>query len=155
MDIMKNLNQRLTVEEGKVCYGGEEKIKEVLEKSPIQLPSDYVDFLACISGEDNIGIAFSVDGSGNEIFIWSAEMALMKYEEFDLPIPNHKEFMESVWLLGDDVGDLVFFYGEGNNGFGIYRASAGGIGFKHAEKIANTLTEFLVDGIGIDIAITL
>ncbi len=49
----------------------------------------------------------------------------------------------------------MYFYGEGNEGFGIYRAEAGALDIRDSDKIADSLTEFLVNGIGIDIAITL
>ncbi len=63
--------------------------------------------------------------------------------------------MEEVWLIGDDLGDLVYFYAKGKAGYGIYRTDAGDMSFTYAEKIADPLKEFLVDGIGIDVAVTL
>lgn len=33
--------------------------------------------------------------------------------------------MEEVWLIGDDLGDLVYFYAKGKAGYGIYRTDAG------------------------------
>lgn len=154
MDILNNLNHRLSICEGAVCYGGEENIKKVVSKSPIQLPEDYIEFLKCISGGDNLGIAFLVDNDGCEISIWSAGFALVKLEEFYFA-PILADFFEHAWLVGDDLGDLVYFYGEGKDGFGLYRVGAGSLGFEYAEKIADTLTDFLVNGIGIDVAITL
>lgn len=63
--------------------------------------------------------------------------------------------MNCTWMIGDDVGDLIYFYGEGNGGFGIYRAEAGALDINDSDKIADSLTEFLVEGVGIDVAITL
>ena len=51
------------------------------------------------------------------------------------------------------MGDKVYCYGEGKDGFGIYSIDAGGLGFEYANKIADTLTDFLVKGIGIDGAV--
>lgn len=154
MDIIKMLNQRLSFDEEEICYGGEEKIKKVLSESPVILPEDYIEFLLSVSGDGNYGISFPVDEGGEEIVIWSAETALLKkYEDFNLPF--YKEFLEHAWLLGDDLGDFVYFYGEGTEGFGIYRGSAGSLNFNNAAKIANSLTDFLVNGTGIDVAITL
>lgn len=153
MDIIKNLNYRLSYDEEDICHGGEEKIRKVLNASPVQLPEDYIEFLKFISGDKNYGISLFVDEGNLEIVIYSAEMALVKREEFNFP--STKEFMERAWLLGDDLGGLVYFYGEGRDGFGIYRGSAGGLNYEYAKKIADSLTEFLVNGVGIDIAITL
>lgn len=43
--------------------------------------------------------------------------------------------IRKTWIIGGDLGDLVYFYGEGKDGFGLYRGDAGGLGFEYAEKI--------------------
>lgn len=132
------------------------KLLTVIEQCPVALPNDYIVFLRSISGSKESGISFSVDESGNLINIWSARMALMKYMEFNsFNSLLTKNFLRQAWLIGDDLGDLVYFYGNGREGNGLYRTGAGDLGFERAEKIADTLTEFLVDGVGIDVAITL
>ena len=60
---------------------------------------------------------------GLEIVIWDASMAIEKREEFFAP--SSHDFMEKGWHIGDDLGDLVFCYGEGEEGLGIYRVGAG------------------------------
>lgn len=152
MDIMSNLNKRLTtvVDSGGVCPGGEEYIKKVMEQSPVKLPDDYIDFLRVISGDKNIGISFQVDGKGREFFIWSAKFA---YEcvtiEYDEPV--YENFLKCTWLIGDDVGENRYFYGEGNEGFGIYRTDAGEMDPYNPVKIADSLTDLLVNGVGLDV----
>lgn len=153
MDILKNLHHRLTLEEETVCYGGEENINKVISESPIKLPEDYIEFLRSISGEDNPGIAFLVDNEGSEICIWSAGFSLEKRKEFRHPF--FADLLERAWIIGCDLGDLVYFYGEGKDGFGLYRDEDSSLCFEDAEKIADSLTDFLVKGVGIDVAITL
>lgn len=153
MDIISSLNERLTIVEHGICHGGEGEVQKVLNQSPVKLPDDYIEFLRIISGEKNLGVGFEVDHGGKEIYIWSAGLSLEKRLEFDEP--TYKEFQDCSWLIGDDLGGLVYFYGVGNEGFGLYRGSAGALDYKFAKKIANSLTDFLVDGVGIDIAITL
>ena len=65
--------------------------------------------------------------------------------------PMKENFISKVWFIGDDLGDIVYFYGFGNDGFGIYFVETGSLGFEYASKIADTLTDFLVSGIGIDV----
>lgn len=77
-------------------------------------------------------------------------MAGLKRQEYNEPF--NQDFLNNVWLFGDDLGGFVYFFGTGKDGFGLYRTSAGCLSIQHAEKIFNTITEFLVDGIGIDIA---
>ena len=40
---------------------GEDKIKKVLNESPIKLLDDYIGFLRVISGGENVEISFQVD----------------------------------------------------------------------------------------------
>jgi len=63
--------------------------------------------------------------------------------------------MKCAWLIGDDVGDLMYFYGEGDEGFGIYKAEAGALDISDSSKIADSLTDLLVNGVGLDILFTL
>lgn len=158
MDILKNLNHRLTLDSKGIVPGGEEDIKEVIEESPIQLPEDYLNFLHMISGNEKNGISFLVDQdidpkSTLTISIWSAGFSLEKLEEFLDPFPDD-EFFDNAWMIGDDVGDFVYYYAEGKEGFGLYRDEAGILCIESADKIADSLTDLLVNGVGIDVAIT-
>ena len=153
MDILGTINERLVFDPDDICPGGEDDIAEVIRLSPVSLPDDYLDLLRQVSGGDSCGPEFEVEDEGLSISIWSAGMALEKLEEFDRPA--NRGFLGKAWLFGDDLGDLVYFYGDGKDGFGLYRSSAGRPGFENAEKIAGTLTAFLVDGTGIDIATSL
>ena len=160
MDILKNLNYRLMIDSDSVGVvpGGEEYIKEVIEQSPIQLPEDYLTFLHIISGNEGSGISFSVDKSVKPnstltIFIWSASYSLDKLDELSEAIPDN-EFFDNAWMIGDDLGDFVYYYAEGKEGFGLYRDKAGILCIEKAEKIADSLTDLLVKGVGIDTAIT-
>jgi len=152
MDIISNLNERLTIiDDGSgVCHGGEEYIKKVVEQSPVKLPDDYVDFLKVISGANNIGISFKVDGGVQEFFIWGAKFA---YEcvntEYSHPV--YADFLSCTWLIGDDVGEFRYFYGEGAEGFGIYKTTAGEMDICGSNKIADSLTDLLINGVGLDI----
>ena len=158
MDILKNLNSRLTIDSDlvEIVPGGEEDIKEVIEQSPIQLPEDYLNFLHAISGSKKSCITFLVDKSDDStlsISIWSARYSLEALEEFSDSISDD-EFFDNAWMIGDDLGDFVYYYAEGKEGFGLYRDEAGILCIEKAEKIADSLTDFLVKGIGIDVALT-
>lgn len=150
MNIIENINKKLVFDKDEICAGGENDIKEVIRISPVSLPEDYIEFLRQISGEDSYGPEFEVEDEGLSIWIWSAKVALESLEEF-----NNPNFVSNVWLFGNDLGDLVYFFGTGKDGFGLYRTSAGCLSFEHAEKISDTLTDFLVNGVGIDIATSL
>lgn len=115
-------------------------------------------FLHTISGNEGSGISFSVDKSVKPIstltmFIWSASYSLDKLDELSEAIPED-EFFDNAWMIGDDLGDFVYYYAEGKEGFGLYRDEAGILCIEKAEKIADSLTDFLVKGTGIDVALT-
>ena len=160
MNILKNLNKRLLLIDGNPCYGGEDLVKQVIETSPISLPQDYIEFLKEFSGDaDSLGIELKVSIPGDEtgtrsLSFYSAQFALEKHEEYKVfSAPLYDEIIDSIWLIGDDLGDLLYFYGEGNDGFGLYVSDAGALSFEDADKISSTLTELLVNGAGIDTAI--
>ncbi len=160
MNILANLNDRLRLVDGHPSYGGEYSIKQVMETSPIPLPEDYLDFLKSISGtagskEENLGIEIEVKVKDYTLSLWlfSAQFSLEKYREYKVfSAPIYDDIIDQIWLIGNDLGDLLYFYGEGKNGFGLYVADGGSLSFESADKIADTLTDFLVTGIGIDTA---
>ena len=156
MNIIENINERLSFADEDFASGGEQAVAQLIEISPIKLPEDYIEFLKRISGGKNNGIEFNVDGNIRiSICIWNAQEAISNYE-------GNREFMaflndllwNKIWLIGTDLGDLVYFYGEGKDGFGLYRDEMGSLSVDKAEKIADTLTDFLVNGTGIDVAIS-
>ena len=147
MDIISNLNERLRVIDRRNEVV-EEYIKKIVERSPIKLPDDYIDFLKEISCDD-ISVSFEIDGV-KEFVIWSAKFG---YEcvtlEYDDPV--YEKFVSCTWLIGDDLGGDRYFYGEGKEGFGIYKVDAGAMDPDNAEKIADSLTDLLVNGVGLGI----
>ena len=155
MSIIDNINKQLKFDKDEVYQGGKEIIKQIVEKAPIQLPADYYEFLSCISGTGNIGsIEFEIESDDEDIgsipiCLWSANRALSMQNEFAHSMKEN--FISKVWFIGDDLGDMVYFYGYGNDGFGVYFVDAGSLGFEYAYKIADTLTDFLVNGAGIDV----
>ena len=156
MNIIENINERLLLADEDFAGGGEQAIAQLVEKSPIKLPEDYIEFLRNISGAESGGIEFSVDDKEASIWIWDAQTAIQNYEDNKEFNVYNKELLDKIWLIGNDLGDLVFFYGEGKDGFGLYREEMGSlVSVDGADKIADTLMDFLVNGTGIDVAISL
>lgn len=156
MNIIENINERLSLADEDFASGGEQAVAQLVEKSPIKLPEDYIEFLRRISGSESGGIEFIVDDIGASICIWDAQTAIQNYEDDKEFNSYNKDLLDMIWLIGNDLGDLVFFYGEGKDGFGLYREEMGSlVSVDGADKIADTLTDFLVNGTGIDVAISL
>ncbi len=160
MNILENLNDRIQIVDGTPSYGGENAVEQVVATSPIQLPEDYIEFLKSISGqtddeEENVGPEFEVEVEDYTLSLWifSAQHALEKYKDYKIySAPIYDNIIDQIWLIGNDLGDLLYFYGNGTDGFGLYVAEAGSLSFEHADKIADTLTDFLVKGVGINTA---
>ena len=162
LNILENLNSRLLLIDGNPCYGGEDTVRQVIETSPIPLPEDYISFLREISGdtsEENSGVEIKIiipddEDSTLSLAFDSAQAALWRYKEYkEFEAPLYDDIIDKVWLVGCDLGDLLYFYGEGKDGFVLYVAEAGTFCLEDSDKIADSLTDFLVKGVGIDIAI--
>lgn len=165
MNILENLNERLLLIDGNPTYGGEDTVRRVMETSPIPLPEDYIVFLKEISGDisdKNRGVEIKVIIPDNEdstlsLAFYSAQAALEKYQYFSEPFCNHiyDDVIDKIWPIGCDLGDLLYVYGDGKEGFGLYVVEEGCLtgGLVDADKIADSLTDLLVKGIGIDTAI--
>ena len=86
--------------------------------------------------------------------IYSAQQALKMRPEYEeiYSYTDSNGIIDQIWLIGNDLGDLYYFYGQGKEGFGLYVAEDSAIYFENADKIADTLTDFLVKGIGFNTA---
>lgn len=159
MDILEHLNDKIQIINGPPCYGGEDIVRQLVETSPVPLPEDYIDFLKSISGEtddENVGLVFGIKKKDDIqlMQIYSAQQALKLRPEYKeiYSFPDSNGIIDQIWLIGNDLGDLHFFYGKGEEGFGLYVAEDSAIYFENADKIADTLTDFLVNGIGFNTA---
>ena len=66
--------------------------------------------------------------------------------------PCFKEDVKEGIIFATDLGDNVYYYGNGREGIGLYIVGAGdGDFYGEATKFANTFEDFFIEGIGIDI----
>lgn len=159
---MEHLNDKIQIISRTPCYGEDDIVKQIVETFPVSLPEDYIDFLKTISGKtdnENVGLVFGIKIKDNihPMQIYSAQQALKlrpEYEEI-YSFPDSNGIIDQIWLIGNDLGYLHYFYGKGKEGFGLYVAEDSAIYFENAYKIADTLTDFLVNGVGFNTAFTL
>lgn len=145
MESIKKLHSSLSMGEGEMIKGGEKYIEELKEMSPIELPVDYLYFLKDISGtKEYSGMGFEINDTTIEIVIWTAEWSISTNRN------SYLKGLPNAWLIGDDLGDIIFFYGKGQEGTGIYMTDAGALFYTSAKKIADSLTDLLINGIGIE-----
>ncbi len=144
--MINRLNERFSIVEKESIKSGKVGISEVCAKSPFKLPDDYISFLECISGENGSGFYLEADG-WFPLVLYSAEEALSKMQDYDL-------YADDVWIIGDDMGDAAYLYKKDERGTAIYyEDDLGALGAPDNElkKVADTLTDFLINGIGIDV----
>lgn len=117
-----------------------EKEWEKIEKnSPIPLPDDYKEL-------------FSVFGGGSiedmrEDYLIAPLLSFYLWEDMQ-DFDDTMEFWEECPKMipfGDECGDMVYLYGEGNDGLGIYICDHGAIYMEDMEKVATTFTEMFTD----------
>lgn len=146
-DMINELNERFSIVQKEDIKSGVKGISKMLAISPIKLPDDYISFLKHISGEGCFGVWLEADGR-YPLWLFSATEAISKMEDY-------KSFLDNIWLIGNDLGDAVYFYQKSETGIGIYYESdIGAMGAPDnpkPQKVADTLTDFLVNGIGIDV----
>ena len=159
MNLLECLNEKIQIIGGTPFDGGEDIVRELAETSPILLPEDYIDFLKMISGntdDGNVGLELGIKIKDNiySMQIYSAQQALKMRPEYEeiYSYTDSNGIIDQIWLIGNDLGDLYYFYGQGKEGFGLYVAEDSAIYFENADKIADTLTDFLVKGIGFNTA---
>lgn len=147
--MLNELHERFSIVQEEDIKSGEKGISEMLENTPLKLPDDYISFLKYISGEGSLGIWLEADGYC-DLRIYSAEEALSKMQDYEL-------YAYEIWIIGDDLGDGAYFYQKDERGIAIYYSDIGAIGVPgsaddiYPKKIADTLADFLLKGIGIDV----
>ena len=149
MKILENLNERLCIyeEEGDINneeeYRGatEQEIKDLEQYAGFKLPEDYIEFL-----KDSMNIAITSKDKGHPVIaFWDVENIMKQREWYSFL--EEEEYKGTTLIIGDDIGDYFLMYQFGEEGFGLYCEDAGG-GLN--TKIAETLTELLVEGKGLD-----
>ena len=93
-----------------------------------------------IATHNGDGIVVSLSGTDNSFLCDLADM------QENYPI----EETGNVIIIGDDMGDSLFLYGEANEGLGLYLADAGAFHKDDYIKLADSISDFFCKGIGIE-----
>jgi len=135
---MENLNKNMKIE----CFedaSSEQEIKEMIEKSKITIPKDYIEI---IQNKSEIEIRVS----GKKIIrIWGAVGCIEMNEAY-----NIQKYLPNTWAIGDDEGGNAIIYSNGKHGFGIYAVSFNDLEEDEKTFIAPSLYDFFVNGIGVN-----
>jgi len=103
------------------------------------LPEEYVQLV----GE---GTEIELGGPDNAyIRIWGPEGCVDMEQGY-----NITHYLPGAIPVGDNGGCDVIYYGNGEKGFGVYKVGLSNPFQEYAVWLADSLTSFLVEGVGID-----
>ncbi|MGD6875806.1 SMI1/KNR4 family protein [Bacillus infantis] len=139
MNILENISSEYTID-AKQAASKEEEIKELLEFSKISVPEEYIRLIRLASD-----IELNVD-SEMYIRIWGASGCIEMNEAYEV-----QKYLPNSLAIGDDEGGGALIYLEGNDGFGVYYNRFADLDIDEAVKIAPSLTDLLVNNVGINI----
>ena len=112
--------------------------------SPVALPDDYCGIIS-EKTEVEIGLKKSV-----YIRIWSAKGCMEMNEAYEI-----QSYLPDALAFADDERCNVLLFTTGKNGKGIYRVSLSDLEPDEIVYIADSLSDFLLKGIGMDTVIDL
>lgn len=119
-----------------------DEINQIIEIAHIPLP----DMLHSFFKE---GVIYSLVIKGTSIiiaFCYVQDLINVKDN-----YPYFKEDIHEGLIFATDLGDDIYYYGNGREGMGLYVVEAGaGNYYEEAIKFANTFEDFFVDGKGIE-----
>ena len=112
-----------------------QEIQKVVDVSPIELPNEYISFLK------EIGRATLSEDCYDVIMnFWN----ISQMEEWLRTSPQFVKTIPAGIPIGDDMGDILYYYGNGNDSLGYYAVEKGsGNFYEDAYKFSDTLIDFL------------
>jgi len=139
MNILDNISSVYTIDARK-SPSKEEEIKELQDFSTIDVPTDYIEIIQQASD-----IEFNIN---NQMYIriWGALGCIEMNEAYEV-----QKYLPNSLAIGDDEGGGVLIYLQGKDGFGIYYNRFADLDIEEAVKVAPTLTELLINNVGVDI----
>lgn len=139
MNILENISSVYTIAASQSPSNGEE-IKALHKISTIDVPTEYIELIQLASE-----IEFNVS---NQMYIriWGALGCIEMNEAYDV-----QKYLPNSLAIGDDEGGGALIYLQGKDGFGIYYNRFTDLDMEEAVKIASSLTELLVNNVGVNI----
>lgn len=138
MNILNNISSMYTIDARK-SPSKEEEIKALQDFSAIDVP---IEFIEIIQSASDIEINVS---DQMYIRIWGASGCIEMNEAYEV-----QKYLPNSIAIGDDEGGGAIIYLQGKDGFGIYYTRFADLDIDEAVKIAPSLTELLVNNVGVN-----
>lgn len=128
----------------KIIYSEEtfspESIDLLKKFSLIEVPQDYLDII-----KEKAEIEMHMDDK-SYLCVWGPDRCIENNELYCI-----QKYIPKSLAIGGDGGSAILIYMFGEEGFGLYLNWVNDLDIDESIKIASSLKEFLIDGVGIDI----
>lgn len=138
MNILNNLDEKIHVEVADTA-STELEIDEMIVKSPIEIPYEYIEII-----REKSELEISVNND-KILRIWGASGCIEMNEAY-----NIQKYLPKAWAIGDDEGGYAIIYAQGTDGIGVYAVSFSDLDDNEKLYIAPSLFDFMVKGVGIN-----
>ena len=132
------------VESFSACLGGDEeatrrlKTEEMKAKSPIRLPDEFFRLIPKKNDEE-------ISVCGEKILrLWTAAGCVEMNEAYGV-----QKRLPRAWAIGDDEGGYALVYAEGKKGVGLYAAPFSDLDDSDKTYLSDSLSDFLLKGVGL------
>lgn len=137
MNILDNISSVYTIDARK--SPSKEEIKALQEFSTIDVPTEFIEIIQLASDiEINVGDQMYIR-------IWGASGCIEMNKAYEV-----QRYLPNSIAIGDDEGGGALIYLQGKDGFGIYYNRFADLDIEEAVKIAPSLTELLVNNVGVN-----
>lgn len=143
MDILYNLKENISIEAGGKA-SSEIAIEEMIIKSPIEIPDEYMELIREVSE-----LEISIYGV-KILRLWGASGCIEMNEAY-----NIQKYLPRSWAVGDDEGGYAVVYASEDGKTGVYAVPFSDLDDNEKIFIAPSLFDFLVKGIGAAVFLSL
>jgi len=138
MNILDNISSMYTID-AKKSPSKEEEIKALQDFSTIDVPTEFIEIIQ-LASDIEINVSDQM-----YIRIWGASGCIEMNEAYEV-----QKYLPNSIAIGDDEGGDALIYLQGKDGFGIYYTRFADFDIEEAVKIAPSLTELLVNNVGVN-----
>lgn len=140
MEVLSNISKEFTIYSYDVGSSLED-IEMLNNTFSINIPLDYIEI---ISKKSDLFIGIN-KADYMELTIWGAKDCIYNNNAYFI-----QKYIPNSMAIGANGGDSVLFYADGYNGFGIYAVEFGNLDIEDAKYITPSLTELLLNNIGLE-----
>ncbi|MGG3193069.1 SMI1/KNR4 family protein [Priestia aryabhattai] len=138
MNILDNISSMYTID-AKKFPSKEEEIKALQDFSTIDVPTEFIEIIQ-LASDIEINVSDQM-----YIRIWGASGCIEMNEAYEV-----QKYLPNSIGIADDEGGGALIYLQDKDGFGVYYTRFADLDIEEAVKIAPSLTELLVNNVGVN-----